>query len=172
MKWLRSKWAGGIGIALFCFLGGAIMLYLAVSRSIEGVSLYRGPASDLGLFGFFVGAGLVLYWSNHFVGKPADGVVVSDRGIELHYPSYGPKLLEWADRSFRLRIWTSYQASIGEHLQGAQFWWKPRLFMRQEVADVIIAAARSHGMDVRTVKDGNSTTGEGIVIRPPAKAAG
>ncbi len=166
VKWLRFKWANHAMAVAFFSLAAAVFVYSAITSSLAGDYLYKGRADFVFVAFFAVFAGLFV-WSGHSVSKPATAVLVSQGGIEIQYPSYRPKVLEWTDASFHLKISTSYHPSFGGNLQGSQFWWKPRLFMKDEVANAIVTAARAHGMDVQTVDDPNSNTGKGILIQAP-----
>jgi len=164
LKWLRGKWMMGLVGVSVCVVVSLAFLYRAAISSTGGDFLYLG-SSDLVLFGLFAIGGGLISWSQILVSKPASAVVVSQRGVEIQYPSYAPMRLDWTDRSFRLRTSPGHYFALDRDLSCAQFWWKPRAFLPEEVVAAIATSARGHGLDVRTVKDPNSVTGEGMVIR-------
>jgi hypothetical protein len=171
VKWLRGRWIMGIALVLAGFILAAASLYRALSASLAGNYLYVGRP-DLVLFGFFFAWGIVAWWSQHNVSKPANAVIVSREGIEFQFPTFRPKVLAWSNPSFRLRSSPLRSANLGREVHCSQFWWKPRAYMPEDVVVAITAAARAHGLDVQSVKDPNSVTGEGMVIRatrPPAR---
>jgi hypothetical protein len=169
-SWLRRKKATSLAAVAVLMLAAAVVAYRAEGAIVSGNYLYPGRA-DLLITAFFAGFAGVLYWGSHFQSKTATGVAVSSEGIEVRYPTFRALALQWTDRSFRLNIRQVHFPGIDNHLALCEFWWKPRLYMREEVADAIVTAARSAGMLVQTVKDPGSISGESVRIRSPGPSA-
>jgi len=163
-KWLRYRWSVNIFLTGFLAFGAVFFAYWAVVDSLAGQYLYKGRA-DIVFVAFFAVFAGVMYWSGHFVAKPASALVLTPNELEIRYPSTGPRRMQWSDPKFKLEISTSYHATLSTHLRDCRFWWKPRLFMRDDAADAIVTAARLAGLEVRAVKDPNSTSGEATLIR-------
>jgi len=170
VRWLRSRRVMVLIVLGVCALAAVGFVYLTIRDTLAGHWMHQGQA-DVAFIGFFAAFGGVFWWAGRFVAKTATAVVITKNGVEIQYPTSRPLILNWADPSFRMRISTIFDSNLQSRLQVSQFWSRPRLYMWENVGAAVVDAARAAGMEIRTVKDPNSVTGTGFLIRHPRGAA-
>jgi hypothetical protein len=164
-RWLRPKWIGNLATSGFLALAGLVFVaYSALGALPHGFSGRSLADVVLAVF-FFSGAGLLYFVGNNRTRRPATSVELRLEALVIHYGSRASNTLKWSDPSFRLRISRMRSETLAMEISHVLFWLYPRLFMTDDVRDAIVAAAKSRGLDVATVNDGDSNTGTGILIR-------
>jgi len=162
---LRFRWIANLVAVFFFGAFAAVSVFFAVRSSLAGYFSTYGAAS-LVLAAFFGTLAFLIYWSaNSLLRHPATALDIGSKGVVIHYPGNRRKLLSWGNRRFSLKIGTMNYPESNFSFRSARFLWSPRLCMTDEAAEALIASARSHGMSVQTVKDPNSVTGTGVLIR-------
>jgi hypothetical protein len=170
VKWMRGKWARGVSFILL--VGGFAVLFAvsAVNASVHGAFASYGVA-DIVLVALFVTLGLIGYWANIRWQYPSIGLIVGREGLVVRYKSGNPLIKRWEDPSFKIRIERRYSNALNATVSSSTFTWRPRVFMTGEIVDALVGTARAHGMEVLSVKDPNSTSGESTLIRAPRSKA-
>lgn len=162
---LRFQWLTRLVVVGFLAAVVAYFVVLLVRNSLEG-SFQTGGRVDIVLIGMFGGLACLIYWTANFSSRqPATEVEITDEEVAFRYPTGSSLALHWRNPSFRLQIQTGRFQQ--ETIRGISFWWHPRAVLTDEAVDAMVAAAKLHGLEVRSVKDPNSVTGSGTVIEFP-----
>jgi hypothetical protein len=164
IKWLRAKWAIGVGFIILVSAFAILFAFSAVNATVHGAFASHG-AADFVLVALFLVFGGLMYWANIRWTYPAIGLVVGPEGLVIRYRSNSTLTKAWEDATFSLNIERLYFPPLKSTISSCVFPWSPRLFMRDDVVEEIVAAARARGLDVLSVRDPNSTSGDAILIR-------
>lgn len=153
------------------FVFSAYLYWTSFKVSLDG----RFWTSGLGwgLFGAVldVAGAVLLLMSNQTDRPPATGISVGQSGVTVEYSFRGPVHLDWNDPGFDMVVG---QPAPFEPYPSLAFYAKlkskgssQRLFLTQEAGDLILSGAKSVGMRMEEVPDGDSVSGNGTRIRSP-----
>jgi hypothetical protein len=169
IKGIRQKWGTGLGAAALFSFFAIVFAVRAASASLD--SAYAGLGlANLVLVALFGAFAALLFVGSLRWRYPAVVLVVSPEGILVRYRSNQSLAKSWSDPSFRLKIGKMYSHTLKSTIPNSIFTWAPRLFMTDDAAEAIVSMARARGLEVSTVRDPNSTSGDSILIRAAQRA--
>jgi hypothetical protein len=115
--------------------------------------------------GLFLGFAALFTWIWNFQDRfPAVALLLQEEGLEVHYRRNRIWHLAWSRPSFRLRILDESLPPQAATFRHCVFYWRPRLILTDEAVEALVSAATRHGLNVRTLPDSASRSGQSILI--------
>ena len=154
---LRFRWRGCLVTFAVLAVFGAVSVGQAVLGILNGAYVGRVEADGvLAAFGFVLGS-LILFSANHTYRHPAVRLNLENDGIRVVYPNGRTTRKVWSHPRFRMKIGKMSAERFSGPLGVVSFWWRPMIFMPEDVATAIVETARTRGLRVESITDPSST---------------